>query len=54
MIFNWLRWWDQAGKLLPWAVERVEQQQQQLDQERQWAERLAERLRSLGIDPNDG
>ena len=63
----WLRWWDQAGNLLPWAVEKVEQEQQRTEQERQRAEqeskraeqesqraeRLAEQLRALGIDPID-
>jgi Uma2 family endonuclease len=33
----WLRWWDADGKLLPTGEER--------------AERLAEKLRSLGVDP---
>jgi len=55
----WLRWWDADGNLLLWAVEQLDQQQQQLaaerqraEAERQRAERLAEHLRSLGIDPN--
>ena len=59
-IGYWLRWWDQAGNLLPWAVEKVEQEQQRTEQERQRAEqerqrakRLAEQLRALGIDPID-
>lgn len=34
----WLRWWDLQGKLLPTSEER--------------AERLAEKLRSLGVDPD--
>jgi len=41
----WLRWWDEAGQLLPWSCERAEQ-------ERQRAERLAAHLRDRGIDPN--
>ncbi|MBF2028551.1 MAG: Uma2 family endonuclease [Oscillatoriales cyanobacterium C42_A2020_001] len=56
----WLRWWDESGNLLLWAVEQAEQNRQQLEAERQKAEaerqraeRLAERLRSLGIDPDD-
>jgi hypothetical protein len=55
----WLRWWDKAGNLLPWAVEQVEQERQRAEQERQRAEqerqraeRLAEYLRSQGIDPD--
>jgi Uma2 family endonuclease len=34
----WLRWWDAQGNLLPTSEER--------------AERLAERLRALGVDPD--
>jgi Uma2 family endonuclease len=41
----WLRWWDEAGNLLLWAIERVEQEKQRVD-------RLAERLRAQGIDPD--
>jgi len=40
----WLRWCDQAGNWLLTDTERAEQR----------AERLAERLRALGIDPDDG
>ncbi|MBD2020874.1 hypothetical protein H6F43_11855, partial [Leptolyngbya sp. FACHB-36] len=55
----WLRWWDAAGSLLLWAVERVEvvetiaeQERQRAEQERQQKERLMAYLRSQGIDPN--
>jgi hypothetical protein len=62
----WLRWWDEQEQLLPWATEKVEAVQQQVEQERQRAEeerqraeeerqradRLAEYLRSQGIDPD--
>jgi Uma2 family endonuclease len=37
--FPWLRWWDSAGKLLPTGEER--------------ADRLAAKLRELGIDPDE-
>jgi hypothetical protein len=47
----WLRWWDEAGQLLPWGVELVEQEKQRAEQEKQRADRLAEILRSQGIDP---
>lgn len=30
---HWLRWWDEAGNLLPWGVERVEQSRQEGRQE---------------------
>jgi hypothetical protein len=56
----WLRWWTAAGELLPWAVERVEQERQKVEQERQKveqeklrADRLAELLRAQGIDPDE-
>ncbi len=62
----WLRWWDAAGELLPWAVElvdqerqkaeeerqRAEQERQRAEQERNRADRLAELLRAQGIDPD--
>ncbi|MBW4470208.1 MAG: Uma2 family endonuclease [Stenomitos rutilans HA7619-LM2] len=41
---NWLRWWDDAGKLLLWGVEKAA-----LLQER--ADRLAAQLRAAGIEP---
>lgn len=40
----WLRWWNAQGELLLWSEERAEQ-------ERQRAERLAQRLRQLGVEP---
>jgi hypothetical protein len=70
----WLRWWDEAGNLLPWAVEQVEQERQRAEQERQRAEqerqraeqerqraeqerqraeKLAQYLRSQGINPDE-
>ncbi|MBD2250489.1 Uma2 family endonuclease [Nostoc parmelioides] len=56
----WLRWWDQAGNLLPWAVEQIEQERQRAEQERQRAEqerqqkeRLMAYLKSQGIDPEN-
>jgi Uma2 family endonuclease len=42
----WLRWWDEAGNLLPWSVE-------QIAKERQEKERLREYLISQGIDPDN-
>ncbi|WP_414527695.1 Uma2 family endonuclease [Nodularia chucula] len=56
----WLRWWDEEGNLLPWAVERVEKERQRAEKERQRAEqerqekeRLMAYLRSQGIDPDN-
>ena len=40
----WLRWWDAEGNLLLNSQERAEQ-------ERQRADRLAEQLRALGVEP---
>ncbi len=48
----WLRWWDQAGNLLPTADERAEQEHQRAEQERQRADRLSAYLKSQGIDPD--
>jgi Uma2 family endonuclease len=62
----WLRWWDAAGHLLLTGEEKVEQERQRaeqaeslikmteslLDQERSRTERLAKRLQSMGIDPD--
>jgi Uma2 family endonuclease len=56
---RWLRWYDAEGHWLPTADERAisaeqqaKQAQQQTEQAQQRAARLAERLRSLGIDPD--
>jgi hypothetical protein len=56
----WLRWWDKEGNLLPWAVERLEQESQRAEQERLRAEqeslraeRLSAYLKSQGIDPDN-
>ncbi len=42
----WLRWWDADGNLLLSGYERAER-------ERERAERLAARLRELGVDPSE-
>ncbi|WP_313657531.1 Uma2 family endonuclease [Planktothrix agardhii] len=49
---NWLRWWDNSGNLLLWSSEEAIQERQRADQEHQRAERLAAKLRELGIDPD--
>ncbi len=63
---TWLRWWDSEGNLLPTSAEQVERERSQAERERQAKEearlqaeyerqekqRLAERLRSLGVDPS--
>jgi len=49
---NWLRWWDNLGNLLLWSSEQAEQERPRADQESQRAERLAAKLRELGVDPD--
>lgn len=55
---NWLRWWDAQGNLLPWGTEKVAMQEAEKEKERQEkelalekAQRLADKLRELGVDP---
>lgn len=43
----WLRWCDRQGRVIPTGAERAEH-------ERLRAERLAARLRELGVDPDEG
>lgn len=43
---GWLRWQDAEGKWIPTATQRAEQEQQR-------AERLADKLRELGVDPDE-
>lgn len=47
----WLRWWDEAGQMLLWGTERLQQEQQLREQERQLRERMEAKLRELGINP---
>jgi hypothetical protein len=55
----WLRWWNAAGEMLPWRLERVaaerdraDEERNRADEERSRADRLAAKLRELGIDPS--
>jgi bacterioferritin (cytochrome b1) len=50
---NWLRWWDRDGNMLLWSSEKAEQEHQRADEEKQRADRLAERLRALGVEPDE-
>jgi Uma2 family endonuclease len=57
---RWLRWYHAPQEWIPTPSEqaeqerqRAEQERQRAEQERQKAERLAERLRLLGVDPNE-
>ncbi|NJL48547.1 MAG: Uma2 family endonuclease [Leptolyngbyaceae cyanobacterium SM2_5_2] len=56
----WLRWCTQAGQIIPTGAEgqaaerqRAETERQRAETERQRAERLAEKLRELGINPEE-
>ncbi len=53
VIRLWLRWCDRNGQLIPTGAEGREIERQRADSERQRAERLAERLRAMGIDPDE-
>ncbi|MBD2437465.1 Uma2 family endonuclease [Nostoc sp. FACHB-110] len=59
MTAPWLRWWDTQGNLLLSSDEKsqqltsqLEEVSSQLEQEQEKAERLAEKLRQMGIDPD--
>ncbi len=54
----WLRFWDANGVMLPWASENralkeaeAERERQRADEANQRADRLAQQLRDLGVDP---
>ena len=47
----WLRWWDTLGDLLLWGSERVAQTEFQLEQEQILRQKLVEKLRELGVEP---
>lgn len=53
MELPWLRWWDNRGNLLLTGEERSQLLASQLAQEQQRAERLAERLRQMGVNPDE-
>jgi hypothetical protein len=56
----WLRWCDAQGQVIPTGTEgqslehqRAETERQRAETERQRADRLAEKLKALGINPDD-
>ncbi len=56
---EWLYWYDRDGQRYPTPDEQIEradllieQERQQTELERQRADRLAAKLRDLGIDPD--
>ncbi len=50
---EWLYWYDEQGNRYPTPEERILEAQQQIREAQQRAQRLEERLRSFGIDPNE-
>jgi Uma2 family endonuclease len=50
---EWLYWYDEQGQKLPTPEELVQQEKQRADQERLKAEKLAQKLRDLGVNPED-
>jgi hypothetical protein len=49
---TWLRWCNQEGQVIPTGAEGQAVERQGREMERQRADRLAERLRVMGIDPD--
>jgi len=56
----WLRWCNESGQVIPTGAEqaeserqRAESERQRAESERQRADRLAEKLRELGINPDE-
>jgi Uma2 family endonuclease len=49
----WLRWCDRDGNVILTGAERAEAERQRAEAERQRADRLAERLRQMGINPDE-
>ena len=50
---EWLRWFDGSKNLIPLEKEETLAQKQRAEAAEQRAEKLAEQLRALGIDPNE-
>jgi hypothetical protein len=47
----WLRWWDKSGNLICWGGELLELERQRAEQAEEKNIRLVERLRAMGVDP---
>lgn len=50
---TWLRWCDQVGHVIPTGAERANEEQQRAEQAEARARQLAERLRAMGVDPDE-
>jgi Uma2 family endonuclease len=50
---DWLYWYTETNERYPTPSEQIKQGQMQIDRERNRSNRLAAKLRSLGIDPDE-
>ncbi|MEM6597149.1 MAG: Uma2 family endonuclease [Cyanobacteria bacterium P01_C01_bin.69] len=50
---QWLRWCDRQGQVLPTGAEGKAIERQRADDEQKRADRLAAKLRELGVEPGD-
>jgi hypothetical protein len=50
---DWLYWYDENNQRYPTPAEQIQQGRIQINLERQRADKLAAKLRSLGIDPDE-
>ncbi len=50
---EWLYWYDEFGKRYPTPQEQIKLVQKRAEFAEQRAQQMAERLRSLGIDPDN-
>ncbi|WP_445635931.1 hypothetical protein [Nostoc sp. DSM 114161] len=46
----WLRWYDETGN---WISTQLEQERRRAEREKQRADKLAAKLRELGINPDE-
>jgi Uma2 family endonuclease len=46
---HWLRWWDEAGNLLLWSLEKAEREYQRAERERQARQEAIPKLLSMGL-----
>ncbi|MBD0393249.1 MAG: Uma2 family endonuclease, partial [Microcoleus sp. C1-bin4] len=53
MNLPWLRWWDSEGNLLLIGEERAREAHLRAEEEKQRADRLAAKLREMGINPDE-
>lgn len=49
----WLRWCDRTGQVIPTGSEGMKLERQRTEVEKARADRLAEKLRVLGINPDE-